>query len=98
MTHEARGLDTTVQGADRLRQNEDQETADILGVIYTDEIRHLAVGVRWFERVCAQRGLAPVATYHRLVGERFSGRPKPPFNLDARAQAGMHAAYLEPWL
>jgi uncharacterized ferritin-like protein (DUF455 family) len=98
MTLEARGLDTTVQGAARLRQNEDLETADILAVIYTDEIRHLAVGVKWFEHVCRQRGLEPVTTYHRMVAERFIGRPKPPFNLEARAAAGMGAEYLTPWM
>jgi len=98
MTLEARGLDTTVQGAERLRRNADPETADILGVIYTDEIGHLAVGVRWFEHICAKRGTDPVTTYHRIVAERFIGRPKPPFNFEARAKAGMRAAYLEPWL
>lgn len=98
MTLEARGLDTTVQGAERLRRNEDTDTADILAVIYTDEIKHLAVGVRWFEHVCERRGFEPITTYHRMVAERFTGKPKPPFNLEARAQAGMRAAYLEPWM
>lgn len=98
MTLEARGLDTTVQGAEKLRRNEDKETADILAVIYTDEIKHLAVGVRWFEHVCTRRGIDPIATYERMITERFTGRPKPPFNLDARAAAGMRAAYLKPWM
>jgi uncharacterized ferritin-like protein (DUF455 family) len=98
MTLEARGLDTTVQGAERLRQNEDDATADILDVIYADEIKHLAVGVHWFEHVCAKRGLDPVATYKKVIDERFTGKPKPPFNLEARAQAGMRAEYLKPWM
>lgn len=98
MTLEARGLDTTVHGAAKLRSNDDTETADLLGVIYTDEIKHLAVGVRWFEHLCAKRGLDPITTYQRVIAERFTGKPKPPFNLDARAQAGMRAEYLGPWL
>lgn len=98
LTHEARGLDTTVQGAARLRQNEDPETADILGVIYRDEIGHLRIGVRWFEYVCAKRGLAPVATYKNMLDEHFTGVPKPPFNLEARVQAGMSADYVKPWM
>lgn len=98
MTLEARGLDTTVMGAAKLRQNEDQETADILAVIYTDEIKHLAVGVRWFEHMCAKRNLDPVATYKKVIDERFTGKPKPPFNLEARAQAGMRADYVAPWM
>jgi uncharacterized ferritin-like protein (DUF455 family) len=95
---EARGLDTTVQGAAKLRQNDDTETADILGVIYTDEIKHLAVGVRWFEYLCGQRGIDPVTTYQDVLASRFTGKPKPPFNLEARAQAGMRADYIRPWM
>lgn len=98
MTLEARGLDTTVQGAEKLRRNEDAETAGILGTIYADEIKHLAVGVRWFEFLCARRGLDPISTYQRIIEARFTGRPKPPFNLEARARAGMGAAYLAPWM
>ncbi len=98
MTLEARGLDTTVQGAAKLRQNDDAETAGILGVIYTDEIKHLAVGVRWFEYLCGQRGIDPVTTYQDVLAARFTGKPKPPFNLEARAQAGMKADYIRPWM
>lgn len=98
MTLEARGLDTTVQGAEKLRQNEDQETADILAVIYTDEIKHLAVGVRWFEHMCGERDLDPIATYKKVIDARFTGKPKPPFNLQARALAGMRADYVAPWM
>ncbi len=98
MTLEARGLDTTVHGAAKLRQNEDQETADILATIYTDEIKHLAVGVRWFEHLCAKRGIDPIATYQEVIATRFTGKPKPPFNFSARAEAGMRAAYLAPWM
>lgn len=98
MTLEARGLDTTVQGAAKLRQNEDPQTADILATIYADEINHLAVGVRWFEHFCAKRGLDPIATYKKMIDERFTGKPKPPFNLEARAQAGMRAEYVKPWM
>ncbi|MGE4063948.1 MAG: ferritin-like domain-containing protein [Rhodospirillaceae bacterium] len=98
MTLEARGLDTTVQGAAKLRQNEDAQTADILAVIYSDEIKHLAVGVRWFEHLCSKRGVDPVATYKQMIDTRFTGKPKPPFNFEARAQAGMGPEYLQPWI
>lgn len=98
MTLEARGLDTNVQGAARLRMNQDLETAAILDTIYTDEIKHLAVGVRWFEHMCAARGLDPLATYKQVLDARFTGKPRPPFNLEARAQAGMRADYLKPWM
>ena len=69
-----------------------------LGVIYTDEIKHLAVGGRWFEFLCAKRGIDPVTTYQDVLAARFTGKPKPPFNLEARAQAGMSADYIRPWM
>ena len=57
-----------------------------------------AVGVRWFEFCCAGKGVAPHAEYAAILARRFRGTLKPPFNLEARAAAGMGAGYLEPWL
>lgn len=98
MTLEARGLDTTPQTTAKLRQAGDAETAAILDVIYTDEIKHLAVGVRWFEFLCAARGDDPHATYRDILNARFPGGLKAPFNMEARAQAGMGEDYLRPWM
>jgi uncharacterized ferritin-like protein (DUF455 family) len=98
MTLEARGLDTTPQTSQRFRQNGDGETADILDVIYTDEIKHLAIGVRWFEFLCAQRVINPHTAYRDILAKRFTGTLKPPFNMQARAEAGMGEDYLRPWL
>ena len=53
-------------------------------------------GVRWFEFICAKRGLDPVPTFHRLVAERFKGRLKAPFNEAARAEAEFPARYYQP--
>jgi uncharacterized ferritin-like protein (DUF455 family) len=94
MTLEARGLETTPPTCVKLRQSGDIKTAAILDTIYTDEIKHLAIGVRWFEFLCARRGIDPPATYTAIVAVRFIGSPKPPFNMEARTQAGMSAAYL----
>ncbi len=98
MTMEARGLDTTPRTTQLLRQAGDTETADILDVIYTDEIKHLAIGVRWFEFLCAARGAIPTAAYPEILESCFRGGLKGPFNLEARAQAGMGPDYLRPWL
>ena len=98
MTLEARGLDTTPQTIDRLRAAGDNETAAVLDVIYADEIKHLKIGVRWFEFLCAARGCNPHETYHEIVADKFPGGPKGPFNMGARTQAGMGAEYLDPWL
>lgn len=94
MTLEARGLDTTPQTCVKLRGNGDEETAKILDVIFADEIKHLAIGVRWFEFECTRRNLDPIAHYKKMLAERFTGSLKPPFNMDARGQAGMKADYV----
>ena len=98
MTLEARGLDTTPQTTEKLRQTGDAKTAAILDVIYSDEIKHLAVGVRWFEHLCVARGLDPHESYRDILNARFPGGLKAPFNMEARAAAGMSEDYLRPWL
>jgi uncharacterized ferritin-like protein (DUF455 family) len=98
MTLEARGLDVTPQTAARFRAAGDDETADVLERIYRDEIKHLRAGVRWFETLCARDDRAPHAVFREIVETRFVGTPKGPFNLPARATAGMNADYLKPWM
>ena len=98
MTLEARGLDTTPPTVQRLRRAGDEETAAILEVIFADEIKHLAVGLRWFEFLCAARNLCPHSTYREILDARFPGGLKAPFNLEARGAAGMGEPYMRPWL
>ncbi len=95
LTLEARGCDTTPATIAKLERNGDHTTPPALELIYRDEIRHVAAGVRWFRHLAAKRGLDPAATYHRLLAERFRGRPKPPFNHAARAEAGMPRDWYE---
>lgn len=91
---EARGLDVTPGMIESLRKAGDEDSAAVLDVIYADEIGHVAIGRKWFEAVCASRSSAdPVATWQRLVNERFRGGLKAPFNVAARAQAGFGVAY-----
>jgi len=97
MTLEARGLDTTPPTTAKLRASGDAETAAILDVIYADEIKHLAIGVRWFEYLCAAAGKDPHAAYKETIDARFPGGLRPPFNTEARRQGGMGEAYLRPW-
>jgi uncharacterized ferritin-like protein (DUF455 family) len=42
------------------------------------------------------RGLSPVATYHELVRRHFRGALRPPFNVAARAEAGLPPEFYEP--
>jgi uncharacterized ferritin-like protein (DUF455 family) len=93
---EARGLDVTPTITENLRRAGDTASAAALDIIYRDEIGHVEIGRRWFERLCGERGLAPVATYHRLVRAHFSGTLKPPFNEAARRLAGFDRRYYEP--
>jgi len=93
---EARGLDVTPDMIGRLERGGDAQSAAVLRKIYRDEIVHVAAGRRWFEWGCAERGLAPAATYHELVRRHFRGVLKPPFNEAARAAAGFDAAFYRP--
>lgn len=90
---EARGLDVTPAMIARFDRLGDAESAAALRVVYADEIGHVAAGRRWFEWLCAHRAVPPVETWRALVRTHFRGALKPPFNHDARAQAGFSSAY-----
>ncbi|MGY8995186.1 MAG: ferritin-like domain-containing protein [Alphaproteobacteria bacterium] len=90
---EARGLDVTPGMIERLERAGDNQSADILKIIYRDEIGHVAAGTRWYHAVCRERGLEPEKTWRTIVNERFRGSLKPPFNDAARAQAGLPESY-----
>jgi uncharacterized ferritin-like protein (DUF455 family) len=95
MVLEARGLDVTPRTIATLATHGDGASAAVLQVILDDEITHVAAGCRWFEVLCVRRGLEPVATWHDLLARHFRSTPKPPFNHDARARAGMDRRYYE---
>lgn len=84
---EARGLDVTPGMIHRLREVGDTQTVAVLEVILREEVRHVAIGSRWFRHLCAQRALAPEATFSRLLAEH-GVRLQPPLNLVARRAAG----------
>jgi uncharacterized ferritin-like protein (DUF455 family) len=93
---EARGLDVTPEMMRRLERAGDGDSAAILERIYADEIGHVAVGARWFDRLCHERCLDPTATFHDRVRRYFTGALKPPFNDWARHRASMPSAYYAP--
>lgn len=93
---EARGLDVTPAMIARLRAVGDGASADILEVIYRDEIGHVAVGKRWFDHEAGRRGEDPVGSWQALVRRYFKGGVKPPFNIEARDAAGFSAAFYGP--
>jgi len=92
---EARGLDVTPEMIARLERTGDAASATILSRIYQDEIGHVAVGMRWFGRLCRGRGLEPETVFQERVRRYFSGALKPPFNREARDAAGLPPRWYE---
>lgn len=96
MVMEARGLDVTLPMIGSLSRAGDHASADVLRVIYRDEIGHVEIGRRWFEQVCRRRGLVPITEWHDLVRRHYRALLKRPFNDAARLEAGFDAAFYEP--
>lgn len=84
---EARGLDVTPGMIDRLESADDRESAEILRVIYEEEVGHVAAGMRWFQHVCDQLDQEPAGHFRTLVRRYYKGTLKPPFNIEARLKA-----------
>jgi uncharacterized ferritin-like protein (DUF455 family) len=93
---EARGLDVAPAMIASLERAGDRTSAEVLQIIYRDEIGHVGLGRLWFERICAERGCDPEPSYHDLVRRRFKGKLKLPFNDAARAAAGLKASFYQP--
>lgn len=87
-TLEARGLDVTPGVAVKLAQAGDARGAEILMIIYRDEIGHVAIGNHWYLHFCTEQGLDPVALYPQLALQYKAPRLRGPFNLEARRTAG----------
>lgn len=94
-TLEARGLDASPPMRAKLAQAGDHAAAAILDIILRDEIGHVAIGNRWYNMLCAERGLDPVALYPSLTKQYEAPVPRRPFNLQARRDAGFSEAELE---
>jgi uncharacterized ferritin-like protein (DUF455 family) len=89
MVLEARGLDVTPATLERVAASGDAQGARILQRILDDEIRHVAIGVKHFDEVSAERDQPPLEMWRNLVEIHFRGRLKPPFNDSARAACGL---------
>lgn len=93
---EARGLDVTPAMIDNLKQAGDLGSAEIIEIIYRDEKRHVAFGMRWFRHLCQRSNLPLEATFQKLVQANFKGALKPPFNDQARSEAGLTPGFYKP--
>ena len=93
MVLEARGLDVTPATLERVRRQGDEQGARILQRILDDEVRHVAVGAKYFDRWCQRHEIAPHNHWQRLVRTYFSGVLRGPFNDSARRRAGLPRSF-----
>ncbi len=96
-TLEARGLDATPLIQAKLRRAGDLRAVEILDVILREEIGHVAIGNHWYRWACEREGLEPVSHYRELVRQYAPPRLRPPFNRQARLDAGFSETELA-WL
>jgi len=93
-TLEARGLDATPLIQEKLRtlrgplQTYAKQALDILDIILRDEITHVQIGNHWYLWLCARQDLDPQASYQALTLKHRAPKIRPPFNEEARRQAG----------
>lgn len=92
---EARGLDVTPGMIEKLRQAADDESITILEVILAEEIRHVAIGSRWFAYCCKQEGKDPEREFVALLQNIGRGALRGPFNRQARLDSGFSPFELE---
>lgn len=93
---EARGLDVTPGMIERLESAGDSRTVEALRVILDEELRHVAIGDRWYRWSCEAAGL-PAETHFRALVEGHFHSLRGPFNQPARLAAGFSPAELA-WL
>ncbi|TNE62023.1 MAG: ferritin-like domain-containing protein [Alphaproteobacteria bacterium] len=96
MVLEARGLDVTPQMIAQLRHVGDDASADMLQIIYEEEIGHVGAGTRWFRHLAHHEDVDAESWFQEQVQNYFRGALKRPFNEPARNKAGMPVSFYEP--
>ena len=86
---EARGLDVTPGMIAKLQQAGDEQSAEVLQTIYTEEIGHVAIGLKWLRHVAEIRDQDPLLLFRGMVLEHYDGAIRPPLNHSAREKAGL---------
>jgi uncharacterized ferritin-like protein (DUF455 family) len=64
---EARGLDVTPGLIQRLKNIEDNKTANILEIILKEEVEHVRIGTHWFRYACEKSGVDAEAYFISLL-------------------------------
>ncbi len=93
---EARGLDVTPSMIEKLDAQQDTKSADVLRIIYEEEVHHVAIGRKWFKIVSKHTQETEVSQFHQLVNRYFKGNLKPPFNEPARTKADLPPEFYLP--
>jgi uncharacterized ferritin-like protein (DUF455 family) len=88
---EARGLDVTPGMIEKLRQLNDMRSVAVLEVILSEEIRHVAIGTRWFNYCCLLENKIPEIEFITLLKGFAKGSVRGPFNIEARTLSGFTA-------
>lgn len=88
---EARGLDVTPAIREKVKQRGDLATCDVLDVIYRDEVGHVKIGNHWYQYLCAERNLEPIALFRQLIRRFDLFIFRGYVNKEAREQAGFSA-------
>lgn len=96
MVLEARGLDVTPGMIEVFRKAGADQAVASLGVIYSEEVGHVAYGSKWFHFLCGRENIDPKEAFHALVRKYFHGALKPPFNEEKRAEAGIPPDFYWP--
>lgn len=94
-TLEARGLDASPGVRNKLISVGDKAGAAVIDIILHDEIGHVAIGNRWYNWLCTQRGLNPHVTYRQLAAQFHAPRLRGPFNVQARLAAGFSRSEID---
>ena len=96
MVLEARGLDVTPAMIEKMEAQNDSESAAVLRTIYDEEVRHVAIGRKWFREVAKHARASEISQFHSLVRRYFKGVLKPPFNEAARTKADLPPEFYQP--
>ena len=81
---EARGLDVTPSIQIKFRKSKFIKMADILEVIFQDEIGHVKIGNYWYKYLCKERNLESIKTFDSLIKKHMGKSLRGPFNWEAR--------------
>jgi uncharacterized ferritin-like protein (DUF455 family) len=111
MLHEARGLDVFPLTLKKFRNNRDEESVQILEKNFSEEIYHVATGLKWFKFLCNEQSqynykaetefnndgsLSCIEIFHSIVGKFHTGiMKKDTLNREARAMAGMTGDWVD---